>query len=136
MLVSWRDQASYSVEDIAAKAGMTTTGSYGWTDIAKAVEVWGLFTQGPASAEPPYWADLMREVGPLWVVEVGAPYHAIVVSGIEGDGSSDGTTIAVNNPWPPQQGEIQSVTFSAFENDFELGSGANTQIVIASSRDA
>ena len=71
-----------------------------------------------------------KETGlPLWVVEVGAPYHAVVVAGVDGDGSVDGTNVTVYNPWPPGSGAVETRTFADFERDFELGAGSRAAIL-------
>lgn len=131
MIVSTRDRNSTTPDAIAQAAGMTTGGSYGWSDISRAVSQWNLRQLGPACALPSAWADSLRSYGPIWIVEVGAPYHAVVVTGVEGDGTPEGTTILVNNPWPPNSGAQERLAYADFERDFELGSGANAQMVSA-----
>lgn len=131
MVISHRDQASYSVEDVAAQAGLNTSDSYDWSSIKGAVQSWGLNEVWPASGTPEYWADQLASRGPIWVVETGNPYHAVVLVGISGDGSVDNSRVTVNNPWPPNAGEVQTLDFSTFESDFELGSGADTAMVTA-----
>ena len=129
MVVSDRDQASYAVQTIAETAGMDVTTGYGWSQISNAVSTWGLTTEGPVSAMPEYWANLVASNGPIWIVEVGAPYHAVVVVGVNGDGTPEGSTVTLNNPWPPNAGVVETKTFMAFDNEFGLGAGAGAQIV-------
>jgi hypothetical protein len=129
MVVSNRDSASYAPESIAEAAKMDLNTGYGWSDISNAVSAWNLSTEGPVSALPSYWAGLLASSGPLWIVEVGAPYHAVVVVGINGDGTPEGTTVTVNNPWPPNSGAVETKSFTAFDTEFGLGAGASAQIV-------
>ncbi len=129
MVISYRDQASYAPETVAAQANMDVNTGYGWDDIKNAVTAWHLNTEGPACGLPQYWADLLQAHGPAWIVEVGNPNHAVVVVGVNGDGTPAGTTMTVNNPWPPNQGVVEQKAFNDFESDFELAPSPNAQVV-------
>jgi len=131
MVVGTRDRQSVTAATIAQAAGMTITDGYGWGDIQKAVGQWNLNQLGPACALPSAWAEMLQAHGPIWIVEIGAPYHAVVVTGVEGDGTPEGTTILVNNPWPPNSGAQERKAYTDFENEFELGAGAGAQMVSA-----
>ncbi len=131
MVVGYRDSMSNTPDTIAAAAGMDVNTSYGWSDIEKAVAAWKLQETGPASAMPSDWATMLQTWGPLWIVEVGAPYHAVVLSGMHGDGTPGGTQVTVYNPWPPNQGAIEYKTFLDFDQEFGLGAGAGAMIVHA-----
>jgi hypothetical protein len=123
MLVNETPQA------VVDRVHLKIDGSYGWDQIEPAATEWGLTVLYPACGMPDLLASWLEHHGPLWIVEIGAPYHAVVVGGIEGDGSEDGTHVTVYNPWPPNHGEIQHPTFREFEQDFELGAGANAAIL-------
>ena len=130
MVVSFRDQASYAAEEIASRASMDTKRGYGWNDIRYAVSTWQLKEEGPMCAMPDYWASLLQTNGPLWVVEVANPgAHAIVLIGMHGDATPEGTSVTVNNPWPPNQGAIEQKTFVDFDREFGLGAKANAMVV-------
>lgn len=131
MIVGYRDSASYTADAIAAQAGMDTNTPYSWNDILSAVSAWQLKQIGPASAMPAAWGDLLQSNGPLWIVEVGNPYHAVVVGGIHGDGTPEQTTLTIYNPWPPNQGVVEQKAFLDFDSDFGLGAGSDAQIVSA-----
>lgn len=50
--------------------------------------------------------QLMRRT-PLWVRGGGSDWaHAVVFSGIMGDGTAEGTAVRIHDPWPPRQGRI------------------------------
>ena len=120
-----------TAEEVCDGAGMSTTESYGWTDIQRAVSTFGLYEIGPACGGPDYFAPML-ERSPLWIVEVGAPYHAVVVTGMYTDADAwawDNTTVTINNPWPPGSGAEEYKSFADFANEYELGSGALAQIV-------
>jgi len=116
-------------EEVVQEAGMSLTEGYGWTEIEPAAKKLGLGEVAPACGMPSLLAGWLQDNGPLWVVEVGAPYHAVVVSGVEGDGTVDGTHVVVYNPWPVNSGAIENPTFAAFEQDFELGAGSKASIL-------
>lgn len=44
----------------------------------------------------------------------GSPGHMIIVAGIRGDGTEDGATIRVYDPWPVNRGSIYSLTYGPF----------------------
>ena len=120
-----------SAEDVCMAAGMSVDTGYGWDDIRKAVSTFGLTEIGPACGGPDYFAPML-ERSPLWIVEVGAPYHAVVLTGMWTDADEwawDNTTVTVNNPWPPQVGAVEEKPFATFAEEYELGAGAMAQIV-------
>ena len=88
----------------------------------------GLTEIGPACGGPDYFAQML-ERSPLWIVEVGAPYHAVVLAGLNGGGNFDDTEVTIYNPWPPGSGAIERKSFAEFSNEYELGAGAMAQIV-------
>jgi hypothetical protein len=114
---------------VVESAGMSLDEGYGWDQIEPAAHQWGLSELAPASGPPSVLASWLQENGPLWVVERGAPYHAVVVGGISGDGSMDGTYVTVYNPWPVGSGATQYPSFREFEQEFELGAGSMAAIL-------
>jgi hypothetical protein len=131
MVVSARDQASTDPRTIAMQAEMDVDTGYGWTDIQWALATWNLVEEGPRSAMPAEWARLLKQWGPIWVVEVGAPYHAVVLGGVRGDGTPEGTQVTIYNPWPPRIGAVETKTFLDFDTEFGLGAGADASMVHA-----
>ncbi|HSB87102.1 MAG TPA: papain-like cysteine protease family protein [Ilumatobacteraceae bacterium] len=117
-----------SVEQVCEDAGMSTTEGYGWSEIQNAVSFHGLTEIGPACGGPDYFAPLL-ERSPLWIVEVGAPYHAVVLAGLNGGGNWDDTNATIYNPWPPGSGAVEVKSFADFANEYELGAGSMAQIV-------
>ncbi len=131
MVISYRDQTSHTPQDTAAAGNMDVDTGYGWDDIKNAVSAWNLKTEGPSCSLPEQWATWLKSYGPIWIVEVGNPNHAVVVVGIDGDGTPDGTTVTLNNPWPPNAGVVETKSYTDFETDFELQTSPNAQIVHA-----
>lgn len=117
-----------TVDEVVDAADMNTTDGYGWGDIQRAVSAHGLTEIGPACGGPDYFASYL-ERSPLWIVEVGAPYHAVVLAGLNGGGHWDDTMATVYNPWPPGSGAVETRTFAEFADEYELGAGAMAQIV-------
>jgi len=117
-----------SVDEVVEAADMTTTDGYGWGEIQRAVSAHSLNEIGPACGGPDYFAPLL-ERSPLWIVEVGAPYHAVVLAGLNGGGNWDDTAATIYNPWPPGSGAIETKPFAEFAEEYELGAGAMAQIV-------
>lgn len=118
-------------EEVCHAAGMSVDEGYGWGQIQHAVSVWGLTEIGPACGGPDYFAPMLQH-SPLWIVEVGAPYHAVVLTGMYTDADTmewDNTTVTVNNPWPPGSGAVEEKPFATFANEYELGAGSMAQIV-------
>ena len=116
-------------DEVVQEAGMSLSEGYGWSEIEPAAKKLGLGEVAPACGMPNLLAGWLQDNGPLWVVEVGAPYHAVVVAGVEGDGTVDGTHVIVYNPWPVNSGAIENPTFAQFEQDFELGAGSKASIL-------
>lgn len=129
MVISYRDRTSYDPAYVAQAAGMDVHTGYGWNSIRNAVWTWGLVEAGPVSATPETWANMLHNWGPIWIVEVGNPYHAVVVIGIMGDGTPENTWVLVNNPWPPNAGVVEYKVFSDFDYEYGLGAGAMAQLV-------
>lgn len=49
--------------------------------------------------------------------------HAVVLSGIESDGTEDGTYITIHDPWPVRQGTIhRGLPYAAFLRQFPMAS--------------
>jgi ABC-type bacteriocin/lantibiotic exporter with double-glycine peptidase domain len=137
MLVSYQQQASYMPEQLAEDVGRSLRTCYGWDELEAVKDGFGFAAIDlPSNASlypsPDQWADWLQTYGPLWVTTIGAPSHAIIVHGISGDLTVDGTTIDINNPWdtsasfstdevdfdPPNEGQSYTQTFAEFASDF------------------
>jgi len=117
MLVGYRRAVSITPESLAQEAGRSLRTSYGW-DMLETVKNYFGFQEIslPSNASlypsPEQWQNWLKAYGPLWVTTVGAPSHAIIVTGLSGDLTPNGTTISILNPWDT------TTTFSADEVDF------------------
>jgi hypothetical protein len=69
-------------------------------------------------------AELVQSNGPLmmdtlWNASTytkgsGSPGHMRVIAGMRGDGTSEGTTVLIYDPWAPTVGKVESVIYGPF----------------------
>jgi len=57
---------------------------------------------------------LLDRCGPIWVGEASPGLHVVVVAGMHGDGTPDGTFVRIADPWPIGRGERYSLSFQEF----------------------
>jgi hypothetical protein len=127
MLLSFRRQASYPPEQLAEDVGMSLRTCYGW-DLLEAVKDRFGFVDIPLPSNaslypsPDQWASWLRENGPLWVTTIGTPSHAIIVRGIAGDMTPEGTNTEFSDDpidfSPPNSGIAYEQSFPDLANDF------------------
>jgi hypothetical protein len=124
MLVGWRDQISIDPFEIANAIGY-------WQQYQNGLEpadttmfaAWGLTPEPPQTYTIEGFAQLLENYGPLWVASAEPGPHIRVVTGITGDGTADGTTLMINDPWQlgmttfslPNNGAQYSETYREFE---------------------
>jgi peptidoglycan hydrolase-like protein with peptidoglycan-binding domain len=88
---------------------------------------YGIHFLPPQSYQPSYLAEIMQahaplEVNTLWDASgysrrlptgryQGSSGHFRIFAGIRGDGTAEGTTIRVYDPWPPKRGAIYSMSY-------------------------
>jgi V8-like Glu-specific endopeptidase len=137
MLLSFRRNASYRPETLAAEVGGSLMTSYGW-DLLQAVRDRYGFTaiempsNGSLYFTAGQWAQWLRDFGPLWVVIVGMP-HAVVISGLRGNTDDpNACEVRLLNPWdmrvtfdddpvefhPANAGYADWLPFQQFVSDF------------------
>lgn len=140
MIVGWRDQISIDPAEIARPTGY-------WEDYREALNacgvnhglppndrevmnLWGFVPEPPQTYTVDAFADLLRNYGPLWVASAEPGPHIRVVTGIQGDGTPDGTLLYINDPWeqgmtifrPNNRGSQYTETYRQFvEKQSTLG---------------
>jgi hypothetical protein len=144
MMMSWRDNTVYSIGDATSKIGAKWRALYdaGATTGLAAADKPAFLAAAGLSAEPPAnytierWETLLREYGPLWVTTnegFGTPYfaiHARIVTGISGDGTPGGTTLAIVDPAGAKTYSENFQTFvSKYEDDVRHVATPRIQIV-------
>lgn len=137
MLISFRRQASFPVEELAQSVGRSLRTSYGWDMLESVREFYG-FRDIPIPANMSYvpppedWYAWLRQYGPLWVTVRGVPSHAVIVAGIHGDLTPAGTTMHIRDPWdttrrfdhdpvdfnPPNFGRQAELPYTRFAAEF------------------
>src|SRR5262249_27847191 len=108
MLLSYRRQASFTPESLAAEVRRNLRTSYGWDMLEEVKDHFGFVAVPlPSNASlypsPEQWPCWLPLYGRLWVTSVGAPSRAVVVHGIRGDLTPDGTQVWIQNPWNVNQ---------------------------------
>ncbi len=100
MIVGWRDQMSIDPSEIARATGYWAQYQSGLhPEDTRVMNVWGFTPEAPQSYTIQGFADLLRNYGPLWVASAEPGPHIRVVTGIQGDGTPDGTRLFINDPW-------------------------------------
>jgi Papain-like cysteine protease AvrRpt2 len=139
MLVSYKQNASRTPESLAEEVGRSLRTSYDWDMLEEVKDHFGfqdipLPSNASLYPSPSQWCEWLGTYGPLWVTTVGAPSHAIVVRGLQGDLTPEGTRIEILNPWdisqsfssdpidfePENNGMSYTSTFQDFAADFGL----------------
>jgi hypothetical protein len=107
MMYSWREQQSVAPATVLAAAGQEWVDRYNrgeGLDVNLSESLYNALGLVPLRSFNPTiegWESLLRQYGPLYV-DVGygtsTTTHAIIVTGIHGDGTRDGTTITYVDP--------------------------------------
>ncbi len=122
MILSWRQQASTVPEDITGdsefwqqwciEGGLDPEHDQIFRHYHLTVD------RAYQSYTPEDYARILQERGPIWVgTDVSsegsteAEPHAMVITGIAGDGTPNGTIVYMNNPW----GRTEQLRFQRFE---------------------
>jgi N-acetyl-anhydromuramyl-L-alanine amidase AmpD/V8-like Glu-specific endopeptidase len=110
MVIGWRDQICITPEKVAELAGRweqykKNKGAKA-SDRAALAKALGMVGESPQCYTVESFKQLLENNGPLWVgivpPEGGA--HAIVVTGIYGDGTPENTIVRINDPWECEPG--------------------------------
>ena len=95
---------------------------------------WGLHAEPPRSYSTQTMAVLLARVGPLWLGEADPGLHVVVVAGMHGDTSPDGTWMHINDPWPIGRGERYRLTFRQLMKNYDAArrlGGPHVQVIHA-----
>jgi outer membrane protein OmpA-like peptidoglycan-associated protein/peptidoglycan hydrolase-like protein with peptidoglycan-binding domain len=127
MMLSWRDQVSYTIPGALEKAGSAYVTKFkndqglATADKPAFLAAAGLAYQLPQSLTAAGWEALLRRYGPLWVTTdekpgAGFSIHARIMTGIHGDGTPAGTSIDIIDP---SGGKAYKENFGTFVTKFE-----------------
>jgi hypothetical protein len=108
MVVGWRDRISIDPTEVAHHAGHWERYTEGLLaeDFPTLARGMNLEPEPAQSYTIDAFRNLLETKGPLWVAADVPGFHAIVVTGIYGDGSSSGedTFVRINDPWDRDPG--------------------------------
>ena len=125
MLIGWRERLAVNPDEVARGAGRWSEFKNGLhpEDVAGFADQWGLV---PEEGDEIWAVDrfrrLLDQYGPLWVGEASPGLHAVVITGLFGDGTPEGTHVRVNDPWPVGAGERYTISFRQLRENFDAAS--------------
>jgi N-acetyl-anhydromuramyl-L-alanine amidase AmpD len=102
MVVGWRDRVSLSPQSIGEICGRTTATGLDPAQVGRFAAEIGLLTEPPQSYSVEGFRRLLENYGPLWVAASVPGLHAIVVTGMYGEG--DSACVRITDPWDRQVG--------------------------------
>ena len=113
MIVGWRDRIHIDAHEVARGAGKMQAYRDGLepADVGTFARLWGLEIAALRELSVRELRRLLAEYGPLWVGEASPGLHVIVVAGMHGDGTVDGTHVRIADPWPVGRGERYTLPF-------------------------
>ncbi|MCB0208140.1 MAG: trypsin-like peptidase domain-containing protein [Anaerolineae bacterium] len=132
MVVGWRDRISIDPGEVARGAGHWAEYATGLdpADVTSLANAWHLTIEPPQSYTIEGLRNLIEANGPIWVCEAVPSLHAVVVTGIYGDGTVNGTTVRIHDPWPVGQGTIYTRPFRQFVQDYEAAATNSNRVNI------
>lgn len=127
MMKEWKDQSSYSIEDVMKMAGAEYLKMFKNGDWLKGKQKTAFLSALNLVAEPPAsynvngYLHLLRTYGPLWITTSPNPdqpfsKHARILTGISGDGTPGRTVFEFMDP---RDGRQHSETFTEFIVHYE-----------------
>lgn len=113
MLIGWRDSIAVDPEEVARASGRWAEYRDGLEpgDVRGFAQAWHLHVEAPAGLDVDRLHQLVADHGPLWVGEASPGLHVVVVAGMVGDGTPDGTRLRILDPWPLGRGERYQIRF-------------------------
>jgi len=87
-------------------------------EFQNAVTQLGLTLEGGACGYPNMFGNWLAQYGPIMVCkDINPGFHAVVISGIHGDGTADGTYFDQNDP----AAGVNTIWYSQFAQQYEGG---------------
>lgn len=134
MLIGWRDCIAVKGEEVARGAGRWAEFEQGLAphDIESLANTWELKAETARTWTVPELARMLERSGPLWIGEADPELHVVVITGLSGDGTVDGTDVMIADPWPVNRGERYVLPFRELMSNFELANdlvGLHAQIL-------
>lgn len=134
MIVGYRECLDVKAHEVAHGAGVWEAYKEGLVpeDVVAIARAFRLQIEPPRTYSPAALRALIEQYGPLWVGEASPGLHVVVVTGMFGDGSLDGTFVRIADPWPIGRGERYVLSFREFAQNLEAAAevvGATAQIL-------
>jgi hypothetical protein len=98
VVINYRDGSNLTPADVSNAVGVDITATESWSDVTNAANHFGLQQSASACMNIQGWAQLLSAYGPLWICINGGS-HAVVVNGVQGDGTTQGTSFSITDPW-------------------------------------
>jgi N-acetylmuramoyl-L-alanine amidase len=141
MIIGWRDRIDIDPEELARAGGRWEEYRDGLIpeNVDTLAQAFGLIIEPLRPVTAAALRKLLVENGPLWVGEASPALHVIVVAGLVGDGTLDGTRVRVIDPWPIGRGERYMLTLRQLFHSLKLAadlSGARALTLHAGGRGA
>jgi hypothetical protein len=137
--MSWKDGKAYTIDQMLARAGSrfkqafdTPRGMQGTAEMKAFAASLGMKSEAPMCYAVEGFHQLLRAYGPIWVMEdMDAPsnqnVHAIVATGIHGDGTVGGTRVTIVDPLRPA---TYSLPFDQFGQQMETPDMVNLGVQV------
>ena len=136
MIVGWRD--CLHVESLEITRGMGAWRAFRAgllpKDVESLAQSWRLNIEPVGRFGIEELRRLLETKGPLWIGEADPGLHVVVIIGIHGDGTLDGTKVRINDPYPIGRGSRYSMTVRKLLENFETArdiGGIHAQILHA-----
>jgi hypothetical protein len=98
VVINYRDGSNLTPADVSNAVGVDISAVESWSDVTDAASHFHLQESASACMDVSGWAQLLATNGPLWIcVHNGS--HAVVLNGVHGDGTPEGTTFYITDPW-------------------------------------
>ena len=134
MLIGWRESIPVDPEEVAGGIGRWQDFKDGLhpTDVDELARTWELVMDARVQWTPDALRDVLERFGPVWLGEASPALHSIVVAGMHGDGSADGTWVRINDPWPVGRGERYTISWRQLMENFHAATelaGVHAQVL-------
>jgi hypothetical protein len=98
VVINYRDGSNITPADVGKAVGRDISTEETWDEVTQAAHAFNLQSSASACMDANGWASLLQQYGPLWIC-INNGSHAVVLNGMSGDGSADGTTFLITDPW-------------------------------------